>query len=83
MSDCPYIETTDEGTSYCKLAEKQGRNAKIMDEMAEALRWVREYVSGYCVIIHPEKNTKGLSPEEAIKAKIDEALTAYNKERGE
>lgn len=28
---CPYIETSDEGTSYCRLAETQAKEGRVQE----------------------------------------------------
>lgn len=77
----------------CRDAEKvmkkwylkvwKGRSALDMsDELAEALAWVREYISCY-VIIHPSRTKDGATPEQKINSVIDSALTKYRSMKGD
>ena len=45
--------------------------------LREALTFLRNYISGYCVIVQPKRTLSGITPEENILATIDKALAGY------
>ncbi len=50
MSECPYVVTSAEGTSYCKLAEESvTRLEEKLGKAVEALKRIHQEVEGTCV----------------------------------
>lgn len=56
-----------------------GEHTEALRVALEALWWVDEYISAYCILIHPKKTLSAITPEEAIRGKLKQALTAIAK----
>lgn len=50
------------------------RDDSLVEELSSGLKWLHDYISGYCVIVHPKKRNDGTLPEAAILTKIDTLL---------
>ena len=71
---CPYIQTSDEGTGFCKLA---ARNGKTMHDLIAELKAAREALhDAVFAFSHYNIDSEGMSRAEQAIARIDKALTS-------
>jgi hypothetical protein len=68
---------------FCKGAD-WGRADALVDvwTATEEIKWLRDYIHTYCIMISPTKSTKGEDAHELIVKKLDAVLNRFNTMKG-